>query len=295
MSLPIAPLDRAAQAPRHIPDHQATRYVPPWVRDEQTLPPNVVPLRLPVAPDLVPAASDVAPAMSTAAPQPDIDLLIDEAAIRVLLQRRAPDSPPLIVKPMRDPIGLALGMVARLTVAGCAAAVVAMLLTGIIPLPFRFAAEQGETTAVAPASAWSPPVVAELTINTAPSRNGHAAAAAVAPPGRVATVSVRAAPAGVGDQGALDAAEAERLIKRGEDYLAQGDIAAARLILGRAAEAGEARAAYALAATYDPAVLKALRVVGFRPELDQARAWYAKAAGYGSAEAARRLATLPDP
>jgi TPR repeat protein len=40
-------------------------------------------------------------------------------------------------------------------------------------------------------------------------------------------------------------------------------------------------------------VLKALHVVGFRPDIAQARAWYEKAAEYGSAEASRRLAALP--
>ena len=51
-------------------------------------------------------------------------------------------------------------------------------------------------------------------------------------------------------------------------YLAQGDIAAARLILGPAVEARAIRAPRAsLAATYDPAVLKERRVLGFRPDL----------------------------
>ena len=88
-------------------------------------------------------------------------------------------------------------------------------------------------------------------------------------------------------------AEVERLVKRGEAYLAQGDIAAARLVLGRAAESRDARAAFSLAATYDPAVLRKLHVVGIRPDVAQARAWYQKAAEYGSADATQRLAALP--
>ena len=105
---------------------------------------------------------------------------------------------------------------------------------------------------------------------------------------------MRPTPASANEQWALDRAEVERLIKRGEDYLAQGDIAAARLIIGRAAEAQDPRAAFSLAATYDPTVLKQLRVVGFKPDVAQARAWYEKAAGYGSAEASQRLAALPE-
>src|SRR5262249_33208408 len=49
------------------------------------------------------------------------------------------------------------------------------------------------------------------------------------------------------------------LVNRGEELIAQGDIAAARLLLQRAAEARDARAAFALAATYDPIMLAILR------------------------------------
>ena len=45
------------------------------------------------------------------------------------------------------------------------------------------------------------------------------------------------------------------LIKRADDFLAIGDIAAARLVLRRAAGTGDAKAALALGMTYDPVVL----------------------------------------
>ena len=124
---------------------------------------------------------------------------------------------------------------------------------------------------------------------------GLANADAVPVPARIPTLPVRPAQADSSDQWALEPGEVERLVKRGEAYLAQGDIAAARLILRRAAEARDPRAAFSLAATYDPAVLRKLPVVGFRPDVAQARAWYAKAAEYGSADATQRLATMPDP
>jgi TPR repeat protein len=79
------------------------------------------------------------------------------------------------------------------------------------------------------------------------------------------------------------------LLKRGEDLIAQGDIAAARLMLTRAAEAGEARAALTLGATYDPEMLRRLGVRGVAADAALARAWYEKAAEYGSGEATRRL------
>ena len=52
------------------------------------------------------------------------------------------------------------------------------------------------------------------------------------------------------------------LYKRSEELIVQGDIAAARLMLTRAAEAGDARAAFALGATYDFDVLRKLGVLG---------------------------------
>jgi hypothetical protein len=87
----------------------------------------------------------------------------------------------------------------------------------------------------------------------------------------------------------LDPDEVALLLKRSDELMAQGDIAAARLILARAAEAHEARAALALAATYDANVLRKLGVIGLAGDAVKARAWYEKAAGYGSGEAAHRL------
>jgi len=87
----------------------------------------------------------------------------------------------------------------------------------------------------------------------------------------------------------LDRDEIATLHRRGEELIGQGDIAGARLLLTRAAEAGDARAALALGATYDAANLNRLGVHGIVPDAAQARAWYAKAAEFGSDEASRRL------
>jgi TPR repeat protein len=87
----------------------------------------------------------------------------------------------------------------------------------------------------------------------------------------------------------IDEEEISMLIKRGEDLITQGDIAAARLTLTRAAEAGDARAALALGATYDAEVLHNLGVLGVVADSGQARAWYVRAAQFGSGEATRRL------
>jgi hypothetical protein len=98
------------------------------------------------------------------------------------------------------------------------------------------------------------------------------------------------APAPTPSLRALDADEIAFLVKRGEELIQQGDIAAARLMLTRAAEAGEARAALTLGSTYDADMLRKFGVMGVPPDAAKARAWYEKAAQYGSGEATQRLA-----
>jgi TPR repeat protein len=72
----------------------------------------------------------------------------------------------------------------------------------------------------------------------------------------------------------------------------RGDLAAARLVLRRAANAGDAHAAMRLAGTYDPVILEKLGVHGFVPDVAMARVWYEKAKKFGSAEAPQRLELL---
>jgi hypothetical protein len=90
----------------------------------------------------------------------------------------------------------------------------------------------------------------------------------------------------------LDSNEIASSLKRADDLIASGDLAAARLVLRRAANAGDARAAMTLAGTYDPAILAKLGVHGFVPDVAMARAWYEKAKKFGSAEAPGRLELL---
>jgi TPR repeat protein len=90
----------------------------------------------------------------------------------------------------------------------------------------------------------------------------------------------------------LDAQEIVLLLKRGKDLIAAGDIAAARVVLRKAAEANDAEAALGLAATYDPIVLRELKVYGFMPDAAMARVWYEKATELGSLAAPRRLEML---
>jgi hypothetical protein len=90
----------------------------------------------------------------------------------------------------------------------------------------------------------------------------------------------------------LDTEEIAVLLNRGQDLIAHGDFPAARVILKRAAEANNAEAALALASTYDPFVLRELKVYGFSGDPAMARAWYEKAKELGSTVAPRRLEML---
>jgi hypothetical protein len=90
----------------------------------------------------------------------------------------------------------------------------------------------------------------------------------------------------------LDPEEISLLIKEGEKHIAVGDVVTARVIFQRAAEAGDATAALALAATYDPTVLAKLGVMGMGADVEKARTWYRMAESYGSAEAKQRLQLL---
>ena len=86
--------------------------------------------------------------------------------------------------------------------------------------------------------------------------------------------------------------EVVRQLMRGQELLARGEIAAARSLFQRVADAGEARGALALAETYEPSATVRLRVNSLAPNLELARKWYEKAESLGSAEAERRLEAL---
>ena len=90
----------------------------------------------------------------------------------------------------------------------------------------------------------------------------------------------------------LDADELASMLRRADDLIMSGDLSSARLLLRRVAEAGDARAAFTLAGTFDPNVLKALGLQDGAPDIALARLWYERAARLGSADAPRRLQQL---
>jgi TPR repeat protein len=82
------------------------------------------------------------------------------------------------------------------------------------------------------------------------------------------------------------------LVSLGKELLRNGDFSSARLILQRAADAGDADGAWALGSTYDPIILARLRIRSQVANVELARTWYEKAQEFGSTEASSRLKTL---
>jgi hypothetical protein len=86
--------------------------------------------------------------------------------------------------------------------------------------------------------------------------------------------------------------EVKLLTDRGKQFFDAGDLAAARILFLRAVNAGDAAAAVAMGATYDPVVLSERGVRGLAADLDKARGWYERAKEMGSPEGPRRLEML---
>jgi hypothetical protein len=105
--------------------------------------------------------------------------------------------------------------------------------------------------------------------------------AAVAQPPAAATPSVASDHIGEG--------EIAPLLQRSRELAAVGDIASARLILGRLVRAGNLEAIVNLAGTFDPAALAKLRVVGSWSDPAKAQELYQTAAQAGSTQAQARL------
>lgn len=135
---------------------------------------------------------------------------------------------------------------------------------------------------------------AQLTINPTPTR----------PADEPAQPAMSAPDSGPGQSIArsqprrLSANEIALMVRNGNDFMANGNIGAARMIFQPAAEAGDPVAAFALAETYDPLVLRKLNAKGgITADVALAQAWYRRARDLGSAvapERLERLARLPE-
>jgi len=79
----------------------------------------------------------------------------------------------------------------------------------------------------------------------------------------------------------LSPEDAAFLFDRGQEFLRVGDLASARGLFERAAEGGSGQAAFALAASYDPIVLRRFGVENISGDMTLARSWYERAASLG--------------
>jgi hypothetical protein len=229
----------------------------------------------------------------------------------------APLTPEFLRPPPPEGMGLpGLGMVAGLVGAIAVAAAIALVVANVVPIPTIGAGVPSEDSSSTSAAALEKlnkvaAVQAKMQPGDGPSVPAEALLAAV-PTNEIATPKIpdpippssfetaRAQPSVTAPTPAeapepqaavsLTRDEIASLRKRGQDLIAAGDIASARLILTHLAEAGDAEASFILAGTFDAAVSANLRVVGVQPDPAKANAWYARAAKQGSLEAARRLA-----
>jgi hypothetical protein len=131
-------------------------------------------------------------------------------------------------------------------------------------------------------SAQPSPPTSQSSASVMPTRDEIAAALRVAHPGPAEIAQPKAAAPAVKR---LAADELANLLKRAKALIAVGDIAPARLLLERAADAQEGSAALLLAQTYDPTVLGKQDMRSVTADPAMARAWYQKAAQLGSPDA----------
>jgi hypothetical protein len=172
-------------------------------------------------------------------------------------------------------------------------------LPSVVPLPVNMSpvdapagnarADFGEADVAAPLL--TPAVAPELANRDSRMPAPRTAAVDLAP------VDVRRAPgdavAPLPAPPAQDPSEVAAKLKLGADLMASGDIAAARTMFERVAEAGEAAGAFALAETFDPAVLRTLRLRGgIKADPALAQRWYEKARDLGSRAATDRIIRL---
>jgi hypothetical protein len=289
-------------SPVHHPDDldAALRYAPPWARKTDT--PS--------------AASPGDPAMQSppTSPsddegEPPFDGDRDMLALRHRLSLD-PDhmpEPPVRIddRPTLDRIALRLCAVAG--VAALVAWVTISLPTLTISLPIKPHADKIAHAAALPPLTATPVKVVRISAAVAPLPIVPATPLApVIVPVRVADATPQtartppeAAPAADPPQPAakivtLAPDEIAMLVKRGNDLLMNGDISSARLLLRRAAEAGNAEAALALGSTFDSAVIARLGAVGVEADSAEARKWYEKAVALGSNVALEQLANLAE-
>jgi hypothetical protein len=240
---------------------------------------------------------------------------LDEVAARVLAALKPELMPSSLRTEMRRPgLGLVTGLIGAVGVA----AAVALVVASVVRIPINAAVSSEEDAgrngtvstaalgklarieaaqasvqpAEAPSAPTGPMLAATQTNAAEPAKPAAAAPVITLSVAPVLPEAKPLAPAAAPEPRpaiSLSRDEIASLLKRGQDLIAAGDIASARLVLTHVADAGDAEASFILAGTFDAAVLANLRVVGVQPDPAKAHAWYARAAEQGSLEAKQRL------
>jgi hypothetical protein len=160
-----------------------------------------------------------------------------------------------------------------------------ILVTTFVRLTWTSAQPGSAGASAANAAAAVPPPPAPVAPTPQPQ------AAASPPPPAAPAVAAPSAPAEPIRE--LSPNEIAGLVRRAQELLASGDLQGARVLLTRAADAREARAALLLAKTFDPIASRQFSASADPgPDLAQARNWYQKAREWGSPEAQRQLDAL---
>jgi len=159
----------------------------------------------------------------------------------------------------------------------------ATLVTTFVRLTWT-SAQTGSTAVSAASTAAAPP---PPPVAPAPQQPQAAASPPPAAAPAVATAQAQAEPIRE-----LSPNEIAALVRRAQELLASGDLQGARLLLTRAADAHDARAALLLAKTFDPTASRQFSAADAGPDVDQARNWYQRAREWGSPEAQRQLDAL---
>ena len=272
---------------------EALHYAPPWAREQG--------LREPLRPA---AALVRSPPSRWRIGVADDEFSGDRAMVK--LQRQLALDPDAVPEPPVDDIQSLWPMALRLcAVAGVAAAVAWLVISlpgarllrhdvvhADIQVPPPVADTQKQDPLRTPAAAGLLLQHGLTEANASPAPAEAMPAPAPAPPQPTTAPPSNDAAAAPPASLSLASDEIAMLLKRGKDAFSTGDLAAARLLLRRAAEAGSAEAALALGATFDPLIIRRLGAIGAAPDAAQARQWYQKAVALGSPTASQPLAQL---
>jgi len=118
----------------------------------------------------------------------------------------------------------------------------------------------------------------------APSSKSTAAAPATQMPEAPTSVAASVPPAPPAGP-LLSGPEIVAFVARGDALFGKGDLAAARLLYERAADAGDGQAALRLGETFDPVFLDQAHLSGVRGDSGTAMSWYRRARDLGAADA----------